>query len=211
MTLSLLPASQWQNLGHLDIIQARNKPNEPPKQPEAAPFFLPTVPNFQGATKFQELEIQDQNEEIQQSRIQKKGTQNASYLESLLAECRQNDDFDPFVKFLRGLSPLKLEKAIQNIVPLGEEEEDIKEGEFQVIVWLLQFIASELESNRNSDFIIGFTTLVLRLLGNQIIEQNIIRQSAKLVLKRLEGSWGRMSEKLQSSLCSVNWLSGIQS
>lgn len=43
VTLSLLPRTQWQNLAHLDTIRARNKPIQPPKKPEAAPFFLPTV------------------------------------------------------------------------------------------------------------------------------------------------------------------------
>lgn len=43
VTLSMLPRSQWLNLVHIDTIKTRNKPIEPPKKPEAAPFFLPTV------------------------------------------------------------------------------------------------------------------------------------------------------------------------
>lgn len=43
ITLSMLPRSQWLNLVHIDTIKTRNKPIEPPKKPEAAPFFLPTV------------------------------------------------------------------------------------------------------------------------------------------------------------------------
>jgi hypothetical protein len=41
----LLPL-QWENLLHLDTIKARSKPLAPPKKPEAAPFFLPTVPGL---------------------------------------------------------------------------------------------------------------------------------------------------------------------
>ena len=33
----------WRSLFHLELIRARNKPIEPPKAPEAAPFFLPTT------------------------------------------------------------------------------------------------------------------------------------------------------------------------
>jgi Utp21 specific WD40 associated putative domain len=40
---SLLVAVQWHNLVHLDALRARSKPVQPPKKPEAAPFFLPTV------------------------------------------------------------------------------------------------------------------------------------------------------------------------
>lgn len=62
ITLSNLPASKWLNLSELDIIKVsyyynifflnilikkRNKPKEPPKKPEKAPFFLPTKPGFE--------------------------------------------------------------------------------------------------------------------------------------------------------------------
>ncbi len=42
-TLSLVPRSRWQTLLHLDTIAQRNKPTEPPKAPEKAPFFLPSL------------------------------------------------------------------------------------------------------------------------------------------------------------------------
>lgn len=42
-TLSALPRTQWHNLVHLDAIRERSRPQQPPKKPEAAPFFLPTV------------------------------------------------------------------------------------------------------------------------------------------------------------------------
>ncbi|KAL9619243.1 MAG: hypothetical protein Q9160_006095 [Pyrenula sp. 1 TL-2023] len=43
LTLSLVPQSRWQTLLHLDAIRQRNKPTEPPKQPQKAPFFLPST------------------------------------------------------------------------------------------------------------------------------------------------------------------------
>lgn len=43
VTLSLVPKAQWQTLRNLDLIRERNKPIEPPKQPEKAPFFLPSI------------------------------------------------------------------------------------------------------------------------------------------------------------------------
>ncbi len=42
-TLSALPRTQWHNLVHLDAIRDRSRPVQPPKKPEAAPFFLPTL------------------------------------------------------------------------------------------------------------------------------------------------------------------------
>ena len=43
ITYSSLPPSHTRTLLNLDVISARNKPVEPPKQPESAPFFLPTA------------------------------------------------------------------------------------------------------------------------------------------------------------------------
>jgi U3 small nucleolar RNA-associated protein 21 len=51
-TLSLLPRAQVDSLLHLDAIRARGRPLAPPKKPEAAPFFLPTVPSLAGRPVF---------------------------------------------------------------------------------------------------------------------------------------------------------------
>lgn len=56
VTLSMLPKSQWQSLFNLDIIKARNKPIEPPKKPEKAPFFLPSIPSLSGEILFKSIE-----------------------------------------------------------------------------------------------------------------------------------------------------------
>lgn len=43
ITLSEVPRTSWQYALRLDEIKERNKPVGPPKKPESAPFFLPTV------------------------------------------------------------------------------------------------------------------------------------------------------------------------
>nr|CCA23859.1 conserved hypothetical protein [Albugo laibachii Nc14]CCA24043.1 conserved hypothetical protein [Albugo laibachii Nc14] len=43
ITLSTAPKALWQTLFHLELIKKRNKPIEPPKAPEKAPFFLPSI------------------------------------------------------------------------------------------------------------------------------------------------------------------------
>lgn len=65
VTLSLLPKSQWQSLINLDIIKARNKPIEPPKKPEKAPFFLPTIPSLSGEILFNQGESADVDRDTQ--------------------------------------------------------------------------------------------------------------------------------------------------
>ena len=52
-TTSALPRARWAVLPHLDALAARNRPLEPPKKPEAAPFFLPTLPTLDGRPTFE--------------------------------------------------------------------------------------------------------------------------------------------------------------
>lgn len=43
ITLSTAPRALWHTLFNLELIKQRNKPSEPPKAPEKAPFFLQTA------------------------------------------------------------------------------------------------------------------------------------------------------------------------
>lgn len=65
VTLSMLPKSQWQSLFNLDIIKARNKPIEPPKKPEKAPFFLPSIPSLSGEILFKSIESPEDGKDSQ--------------------------------------------------------------------------------------------------------------------------------------------------
>lgn len=51
ITLANLPEARWQNLLHLDVIKARNKPKVAPEKPKNAPFFLPTITGPDGLTR----------------------------------------------------------------------------------------------------------------------------------------------------------------
>lgn len=47
VVLTHAPRSKWPSLTILEQIRERNKPEEPPKAPEKAPFFLPTTSALQ--------------------------------------------------------------------------------------------------------------------------------------------------------------------
>lgn len=71
VTLSLLPKSQWQSLINLDIIKARNKPIEPPKKPEKAPFFLPSIPSLSGEILFKPRDSAEGDKDSQAGETEK--------------------------------------------------------------------------------------------------------------------------------------------
>lgn len=144
ITLSMLPRSQWLNLIHIDSIKTRNKPIEPPKKPEAAPFFLPTVSGA-NAGRDPVFDIQSQEEEeriardaaaawggesddpeegeapeLPESRIHhSKDMVKASLPEqdliSLLESYRLNKTWKPILQFLKSISPSKLDIQLRSL------------------------------------------------------------------------------------------------
>lgn len=144
ITLSMLPRSQWLNLVHIDSIKTRNKPIEPPKKPEAAPFFLPTVsganagrdPVFDvnakekeemiarnaAAAWGQESDDDDDNKTIlpEQTRIHRvKDTTRAALpdndLTSLLLSYRHQKTWKPILEFLMSISPSNLDMQLRSL------------------------------------------------------------------------------------------------
>lgn len=73
VTLSLLPRAQWQSLLHWEAIRARSKPLQPPKKPEAAPFFLPTVAGAAAGRKpvWADAQEEEARGEEEESRVRK--------------------------------------------------------------------------------------------------------------------------------------------
>jgi U3 small nucleolar RNA-associated protein 21 len=93
VTLSLLPKSQWQSLVKLDIIKMRNKPIEPPKKPEKAPFFLPTLPSLSGDVTFTGLTetAKDKKGKVKPLVVSRDGGEETPFL-SLLRACSESGD-----------------------------------------------------------------------------------------------------------------------
>ena len=90
VTLTLLPRTRWQTLLNLEVIQQRNKPKEPPKPPEKAPFFLPTLPGVE--TRFAPTEKQAQETKKPTRRLDKAaGNAESVFHKTLMEEDRNGD------------------------------------------------------------------------------------------------------------------------
>ncbi|KAG8363632.1 hypothetical protein BUALT_Bualt19G0042600 [Buddleja alternifolia] len=112
VTLSLLPKSQWQSLINLDIIKARNKPIEPPKKPEKAPFFLPSIPSLSGDILFKPGESNNDENDLQdgETKQTKKIDTSLSHFLQFLQSSAEENNFAAFTDYIKGISPYKLLK-----------------------------------------------------------------------------------------------------
>nr|CDJ91112.1 WD40 repeat and Small-subunit processome domain containing protein [Haemonchus contortus]CDJ91115.1 WD40 repeat and Small-subunit processome domain containing protein [Haemonchus contortus] len=68
VTYSGLAPSRWANLPNLALIKERNKPDQPPRKPKQAPFFLTAAPTLEGF----EFEVPQENEEETRRTLQAK-------------------------------------------------------------------------------------------------------------------------------------------
>lgn len=94
VTFTLLPRSRWQTLLNLEVIQQRNKPKEPPKQPEKAPFFLPTLPGVE--QRFAVDDVQKAKEDAKKStkRLQRAAGETESVFYKKLVEAHESQSAD---------------------------------------------------------------------------------------------------------------------
>lgn len=123
VTLSLVPRSRWQTLLHLDTITQRNKPTEPPKRPEKAPFFLPSTLTSlpappplapQSSTPSANDPILSA-ERSRTSKLQSLAPSSNSF--TTLLHTSHPPNYDPLIAHLASLSPPAADLEIRSLTP----------------------------------------------------------------------------------------------
>ncbi|KAL2215265.1 Utp21 specific WD40 associated putative domain-containing protein [Thermoascus aurantiacus ATCC 26904] len=167
MTLSVVPKSRWQTLLHLDIIKERNRPKEPPKPPEKAPFFLPSflgnsdstggTENKEGLDKIATTETTA----AERSRIAKMqrthgAAVNGSRFSTLLQSGSRSGNFEPFIEYLKSLSPAKADLEIRSLDPR------VREGRCELADFVMA-LTWQLKSKRDFELVNAWMAVFLRL------------------------------------------------
>ena len=198
LSLSLVPRSRWQNLLHLDLIRQRNKPVEPPKKPEKAPFFLPSLDSI--ANKLNgntQLALPDAAEsEAEKSRFMKLDLSSSrSALSAALREAGRSQDFEPFVTLLKGMSPSSADIEIRSL----SLEDNEMTSFVQALTWLMR---------ERSDFELGQTWMVvfLRLHGDAVVGDAAVREAVAEWSRALESERQRVLRVAGYCGGVVGWL-----
>lgn len=111
ITLSSLAQSRWKNLLDLDIIKKRNKPKEPPKAPEAAPFFLPTIQSLTPKFDFSDITTSEDNNKLEMH----SDFQNLTIFSKFLLSTNENNNFLPAFEKLMSMGPSGIDFEIQSL------------------------------------------------------------------------------------------------
>jgi U3 small nucleolar RNA-associated protein 21 len=223
VTLSLLPHTRWQQLVHLDTIKARNKPVEPPKKPEAAPFFLPTVLGANAGRDplfdiFSGNNDEDEAGKGSSSRVVL-GLDDSSFggggddgsnttLIHLLKSCSQAGDWTSTIAYIRSLSPVKLDAELRELDVLGDDETTEQQLEL-----MLRFLDEETAANRNFELMQAVLRVVITVHGDVISassDDSVLKKRAEGVKRRVKAAWKRLDYLLQDTRCMVGVLSNLQ-
>lgn len=214
ITLSMLPKSQWQSLINLDIIKARNKPIEPPKKPEKAPFFLPSIPSLSGDIVFKPTESAEGDKDSQADETENTRTKadipTSEFLQFLQRSAEENN-FAAFTDYIKGLSSstLDMELRILQIID-DDDEESSNRPEVHFIGLLLDYFMQETSCRNNFEFIQALIRLFLKIHGESIRRQPVLQEKAQKLLHIQSAVWQKLDKLFQSTRCMVSFLSNSQ-
>ncbi|XP_031263908.1 U3 small nucleolar RNA-associated protein 21 homolog isoform X3 [Pistacia vera] len=212
VTLSLLPKSQWQSLINLDIIKARNKPIEPPKKPEKAPFFLPSIPSLSGEISFKPSEsTKDEDTENDKEESKRKSDLPPSQFLQLLQSSADMKNFSLFTDYMKSLSPSTLDMELRMLQIIDDDDEELdKRPEFISIELLLDYFMHEISCRNNFEFIQAVIRLFLKIHGETIRCHSKLQDKARELLEVQSAVWERIDKLFQSARCMVSFLSNSQ-
>ncbi|KAG9135364.1 hypothetical protein Leryth_007141 [Lithospermum erythrorhizon] len=212
VTLSLLPKSQWQSLVNLDIIKARNKPIDPPKKPEKAPFFLPSIPSLSGEIQFKagEPANEDNDKQPEDTKMNRnKSDSSLSQFRHFLQSSADANNFAAFTEYIKSLSPSTLDMELRLLQIIDDQELD-KRPELHFIGQLLDYFIHEISCRSNFEFVQSLIRLFLKIHGESIRRQSELQSKAKRLLEVQSAVWQGVDKLFQSSRCMVTFYSNSQ-
>lgn len=159
-TLSLVPRSRWQTLLHLDAISQRNKPVEPPKAPEKAPFFLPSLSDplnssSAGASKPVEPKSAPPSSVSRVYKVSNPNISTTNEFTSLLLSSTQTSH-EPLIAHLLSLSPSQSDIQIRSLSPPHE------------LILFVRALTARLRQKRDYELIQTWMAVFLKCHGESI-------------------------------------------
>ncbi|KAJ3492092.1 hypothetical protein NLI96_g199 [Meripilus lineatus] len=191
VTLTLLPRARWQTLLNLDVIQQRNKPKEPPKPPEKAPFFLPTLPGVEH--RFAVESPQEPKQKTSKRLEKAAGSSESVFYRKLEAE-NPSGDYEEFYQYVKSLSPAAIDLEIRSLTSLNAHRLFIKA------------IVQRLRSHRDFEAVQTFQNVFLRIHGDILIANSELRKELEVLRDVQKTESERVLELLSSSLGTLGFV-----
>lgn len=169
VTLSLLPESRWKNLLSLDAIKRRNKPKDPPKVKQQAPFFLS---NLTGVKSTGDA-VKNQESRVLESGSISFDLPSTAWAKKLLA-ATSREEYVNIVEDLKLMGPSAIDTEIRCLGPHAG-------GSTQLLGQFLRAAAAVLETRRNYEVIHAYLGLFLKIHCGSLSEDTELCSLAKSI------------------------------
>lgn len=194
ITMSGLAHSRWQNILNIDIIKRRNKPKEPPKAPESAPFFLPTIPSLEIKFDFSDIKNTKPNKKF----VTHPDIQNLTIFgKSLL--CVENDEFKDIMEELKYMSTSSIDFEIQS---LSTNENTTN----TLLLRFMKMIHYVMEKKTDFELAQAYLAVFLKWHGTAITENESLRNYLNTLQEAQLRNWFLLRDKLFYNLSVVQAL-----
>ncbi|GJJ12631.1 hypothetical protein Clacol_006874 [Clathrus columnatus] len=212
ITLTLLPRSRWQTLLNLELIQQRNKPTEPPKPPEKAPFFIPTLPGLEPR-----FDITQKNSTSESAKAPRRLDTLSKDLETEFSrlltvatdagDCKYNSKFalfqakhepdEDFFVYMKKLLPAAIDLEIRTISSLDTMQK------------FLQALLRRLSSHKDFEAVQTLLSVCLRIHADILIENDELEGllSEITVVQKQESD--RIAKQISSALGILDFIRAL--
>ncbi|KAF9447264.1 Utp21-domain-containing protein [Macrolepiota fuliginosa MF-IS2] len=192
ITLTLLPRSRWQTLLNLEVIQQRNKPKEPPKPLEKAPFFLPTLPGVD--TRFAPADKQANETKTSTRRLDKAaGGAESTFYKKLMEEDPEGD-YEGFFHHSKMLQPAALELELRSLTSL------------QSLNTFMHALVRRLATHRDFEAVETIMNVFLRLHADVLMTNEELRRGLEGLEETQKKESQRVLELITSSLGTLGFV-----
>ncbi|CUM66220.1 uncharacterized protein PRCAT00003880001 [Priceomyces carsonii] len=203
VTLSVGPRSKYSTLIHLDAIKKRNKPIQPAKRPDQAPFFLSLSGNVVGdraseaegrTPHSRDLDILEDSSRLHKLKSDALHTFESRFTK-LLRECSESDDYLDFLKYLVEESPSSVNLEIRSL------------NTFPPLSELTSFVSAlnqGLRSNKNYDLYQSMFSIFAKIHGD------VLYSNDDTDLKSSLEKWNELNEQRSVKMDDlVKYCSGV--
>ncbi|OQO07911.1 hypothetical protein B0A48_06703 [Cryoendolithus antarcticus] len=211
VSLSLVPRSRWQNLLHLDLLRQRNKPIEPPKKPEKAPFFLPSLQDRQAAQKgLLPAPTEVAEAETALSRIHSKARESSrsqftTLLHSTVTSPHHGESFSAFFAHLKALTPSAADLEIRSLSFLPFSLPNLQAPSSEISAFV-EAITWSLRQHRDFETVQAWMAVWLRCHGSFIGTDDTARRVVELWKDVVEVEKARVEELVGYANGMAGWL-----
>ncbi|KAL7283597.1 hypothetical protein ACG7TL_003032 [Trametes sanguinea] len=222
VTLTLLPRARWQTLLNLEVIQQRNKPKEPPKQPEKAPFFLPTLPGVEPRFALEQKMKEEEKKKKETKRLQRAAAAMESVFFKKLSDAHASGSSDckssppppssppavfttgvygttdeDFFNYAKALSPAAMDLELRSLVTLD------------ALRMFLAALTHRLRSHRDFEAVQTFMAVFLRMHGDVLASNPELQRDLETLAEAQRKESERLLELLASSLGTLNFVRDV--